>query len=308
MALGPWAVQLRLPGIALELSGLSDDQVSAVVNDYWAFLADDGVHYENDISVICRVELLPESLCLSPVHGHGDMARVATVTSESGSPRLEIKRNDFHARISKRKSGWNDQLPIEATLGLASEDALVRSGVIGIFLRILVAHVALARGGILLHSSGIVSRGHAYLFSGRSNVGKTTLARKAASKGFAVLSDDVNVIIPENGVLAARKVPGAGEFWRQKLDMSDPGAKPLGAIVLLEQAPELYANRILRPAEAVAGLITGCFVVNDNAEAFPLLMDVLTDLVERVPIVRVGVALSDSYEAVMEAVEEQLGR
>jgi hypothetical protein len=53
------------------------------------------------------------------------------------------------------------------------------------------------------------------------------------------------------------------------------------------------------PTEAVARLVAGCPFVNDDAEEFPALMDVLSRLVAETQITRLGVARDDPFEAII---------
>ena len=149
-----------------------------------------------------------------------------------------------------------------------------------------------------MHSAGVLYQDRVYLFCGRSNAGKTTLARKAAAAGTRVLSDDINLVIPENGDYRAHKVPFTGEFGRRAENISGCGSFPIGGLALLEKAPKLTATP-LRSAEALAGLLTGCPFVNDDPEEIPVLMDILTNLLHLRPVIRMGVGRDDSFETVM---------
>src|SRR5207247_1225576 len=65
------------------------------------------------------------------------------------------------------------------------------------FLRILTASHILESGGFLLHASGVVRAGRAYVFFGPSGSGKTTVTH--LSPGDQVLSDDLTLVVRTRG-------------------------------------------------------------------------------------------------------------
>ena len=58
------------------------------------------------------------------------------------------------------------------------------------FLRLAVARLALAHGGLLLHAGGLIRRAGGYIFFGHSGAGKSTVASFAPA-GSTLLSDDL---------------------------------------------------------------------------------------------------------------------
>lgn len=80
--------------------------------------------------------------------------------------------------------------------------------------RVIVAYRLLERGGMLLHSAGVVWNGAAHLFVGPSGAGKTTIARLGLGAGLEVLSDDLNAVVSCNGTVVAEKLPFAGDLGR----------------------------------------------------------------------------------------------
>ena len=106
--------------------------------------------------------------------------------------------------------------PNTGYLGVFLEEQITYSLIIENYLRIYSSHLALQRGGVLLHSAGLVIDGEAYIFVGRSNAGKSTLTRKAfqSDTDIIVLSDDLNFIAQKDGQFFAYAVPFTGEFGR----------------------------------------------------------------------------------------------
>jgi hypothetical protein len=289
----PWgedSIRLELPSSLVTIDGLSREQWRTIARDYASFVVGWN-EASRGADMVCRAGRLEQPLALPPEQ-FAINGQYSPLIRRTGAG-IAITGFDFLGHLDRGGSA-----PIHAALAVAKEEELARSFVLENFLRILLAHHALDRGGVLLHSAGVLYRDRTYLFSGRSNAGKTTLARKAAAASARVLSDDINLVIPENGAYRVHKVPFTGEFGRRAENFSGCGSFPLGGLVLLEKAPALTAA-LVRPAEGVAGLISGCPFVNDDAEEFPALLEVLTQLVSHTPIVRLGVARDDPFEAVM---------
>jgi hypothetical protein len=240
------------------------------------------------------------------------ICHAARLSQPVGLPPEHFSINGQYSPLQQRTNGGIDVIgvdfkghfirggpaPVHAELSVIKEEHLVWPSVLENFLRILMAHLVLDQGGVLLHSAGVLYQDRVYLFCGRSNAGKTTMACKAAAAGARVLSDDINLVIPENGDYRAHKVPFTGEFGRRVENLSGCGSFPIGGLALLEKAPALTAVPV-HPAEALAGLLTGCPFVNDDPEEIPVLMDILTNLLHLRPVIRMGVGRDDSFETVM---------
>jgi hypothetical protein len=84
--------------------------------------------------------------------------------------------------------------------------------------------------GLLVHSSCILERGHAYLFAGQSGAGKSTVAQLSMPR--SILSDEATIMkVTPTGVTI---FPSP---FRSDTEMpSDTGVYPLTAIQLLRQA------------------------------------------------------------------------
>ena len=169
----------------------------------------------------------------------------------------------------------------------------------------LTAHRALALGGAVLHSAGLVFDGRAYIFVGRSNVGKTTLTRKAYEAGATVLSDDINLVLPQAGGYRAFAVPFTGEFGRTVVHDETEASYPVAGIVLLEQAETLEARKIGR-RQAVARLMVGCPFVNTDEHETNTLFDNLAAMVANLPVIRLQNRREDTISDIMDSVRGAL--
>jgi hypothetical protein len=115
-------------------------------------------------------------------------------------------------------------------------------------LRILLTWLLLPRAGFLLHAATVVRDGRAYLFTGKSGVGKSTVA-SLAPEG-SVLTDELSLVRREDGVWRAYGTPFWGEFRAGDSNTS----APIAGIFRLVQARE---NRVtlLRPVEFLRAMM-----------------------------------------------------
>jgi hypothetical protein len=147
-------------------------------------------------------------------------------------------------------------------------------------LRILHSLVLAARGGFLLHAASAICDGNAYLFSGVSGAGKTTLTRLAPADA-TLLTDEISYIRPGANGYSAFGTPFSGE-------LAKPGENckaPLGALFFLEKGPE---NRVdeLSPAEGVRRLMRNILFFAEDRELVEQLLATACDFVKSVPVRR----------------------
>jgi hypothetical protein len=147
-------------------------------------------------------------------------------------------------------------------------------------LRILYSLVLAARGGFLLHAASAICDGNAYLFSGVSGAGKTTLTRLAPHDA-TLLTDEISYIRPGADGYSAFGTPFSGELARA----GENCKAPLAALFFLEKGPE---NRVdeLSPAEGVRRLMRNILFFAEDRELVEQLLVTACDFVKRVPVRR----------------------
>jgi hypothetical protein len=187
----------------------------------------------------------------------------ARVWLEDGEWRLE--RGDFRAK-------WNPDL----REGLIQQSANPYS--IDSVLRITHTLLLARTGGFLLHASSAVRNGKAYLFSGLSEAGKTTIAR-LAPPDVVLLTDEASYIRRVDHQYLAYGTPFAGE-------LGEPGkniAAPIAALYFLHKASE---NRIdpIDPADAVRRLLRNILFFAHDTELVNLVFESACAFVAAVPV------------------------
>ena len=191
----------------------------------------------------------------------------AEVWFENGEWRLE--RGDFRATWSQ-----------ESRQGLIRQSANPYS--IDSVLRITHTLLLAQTGGFLLHASSAVRNGKAYLFSGLSEAGKTTIAKLAPSD-VALLTDEASYVRRVDDQYLAYGTPFAGELGEPGKNVS----APIAAVYLLEKAPE---NRIVsvEPAEAVRRLLRNILFFAHDEELVRLVFESACAFVAAVPVYRLS--------------------
>ena len=147
-------------------------------------------------------------------------------------------------------------------------------------MRIVHSLIVAERGGFLLHAASAICEGHAYLFSGVSGAGKTTMTRLAPSD-ITLLTDEISYVRPNGDGYAAFGTPFAGE-------LAKPGENctaPVAALFFLEQGPENRVDEI-PSAEALRRLMRNILFFAEDRGLVEKLLDTAFDFVARVPIRR----------------------
>jgi hypothetical protein len=249
-ASGKHSCVVEVGGIAVSLSTDSESFRDLLCQRYSGFLSSSRAEYALDFQ-------LTEPRAVSD-----DEVRVWLEGRQ-----WRIERGDFCAQWDPDSGrGWVKQTPNPYSL-----DSV---------LRILHSLILAARGGFLLHAASAACEGRAYLFSGVSGAGKTTMTRLAPS-GICLLTDEISYVRPGAGGYSAYGTPFAGELAKSGENCS----APVSALFFLEKGPE---NRIdeISPAEAVGRLMRNILFFADDRDLVEKLLATACDFVAGVPIRR----------------------
>jgi hypothetical protein len=178
-----------------------------------------------------------------------------------------IERGDFQARWEPRTGRGS----VRQNANPYSLDSV---------LRILHSLILTQRGGFLLHAASAICDGRAYLFSGVSGAGKTTMTR-LAPPDVTLLTDEISYLRSNAEGYSAFGTPFAGELARA----GENCAAPVSALFFLEKGPE---NRVdeLSSAEAVRRLMRNILFFAEDHGLVEKLLATACEFVARVPVRR----------------------
>ena len=178
-----------------------------------------------------------------------------------------LERGDFRARWAPRTGRGH----VRQNANPYSLDSV---------LRILHSMILAERGGFLLHAASAICDGRAYLFSGVSGAGKTTMTRLAPAD-ITLLTDEISYLRPSADGYAAFGTPFAGELAKA----GENCTAPVSALFFLEKGSE---NRVdeLSSAEAVRRLMRNILFFAEDRGLTEKLFATACDFVGRVPICR----------------------
>jgi hypothetical protein len=142
-------------------------------------------------------------------------------------------------------------------------------------LRVLLSWKLAGRSGFLLHAATVIRNGNAYVFTGRSGAGKSTVA-SLAPEG-SVLTDEISLLRRENGMWRAYGTPFWGEFRAAGSNTS----APVRGIFRLVQAAE---NRLrpLRPVEMLRALLPNVLFFSAETKANRRLLEIVGQAAEEI--------------------------
>lgn len=144
---------------------------------------------------------------------------------------------------------------------------------------LILYYLAVTRGGIMIHASGINYAGKGYIFSGVSGRGKTTMAGLWKKAGAEVIHDDRLII---------RKLNGGYFFFNTPVyDNEKPLMSPLHAVYLIEHGSVNSAEPVTG-ATASGLVLANCIQHNWNREMISGLLDAVTDMCEKIPVMKLS--------------------
>jgi len=168
--------------------------------------------------------------------------RVQLIVPDSFDPGADaevwLEDHEWKMRRGDFRASWN---PMERR-GVVFQTA--NPYAIDSVLRIVHTLMLAPEGGFLVHASSAVRNGKAFLFSGVSEAGKTTIARLAPAD-VALLTDEVSYVRNVDGRYFAYGTPFAGELGEPGKNIS----APIERLYLLKKGPE---NKIEEMDRAVA--------------------------------------------------------
>jgi hypothetical protein len=146
-------------------------------------------------------------------------------------------------------------------------------------LRVLLSVTLLPRRGFLLHAATVVRNGRAYVFTGRSGAGKSTVA--ALSPPGAALTDEISLLRFSDGAWRAHGTP----FWGAFRAAGSNRRVPVAGIYSLTKAPEDRLER-LPVKQALRALLPNVLFFSTSPRENETLLQLLADATEQIPVYR----------------------
>ena len=191
------------------------------------------------------------------------------VSAEHGQ--WHLRRGDFQAE-------WNPDTrhgSIRQTLSPYAADCVLR----------IVHTLLLSREqGFLLHASSAVRGGRAFLFTGPSGAGKTTIVRHAPGD-VTVLTDEISYVRRQGDGYVAFGTPFAGEW----ADVGEPVSAPIAAIFRLARGSAPVHTALDTPSAVRMLMRNILFFANDRTLTHHVL-ETACDVAARVPAFQLSFA------------------
>lgn len=162
--------------------------------------------------------------------------------------------------------------------------------------QLLLMYALASCEGVLVHASGIVLHGRAYIFPGRSGAGKTTLSRQFLhSAGAEIMSDDRVVVRKISGSYQVYGTPWAGEAG-----IARNMHAPLGGIFFIRHSSENNVRDLL-PADALKRLMPVVSIPWYDEDPMSGIFSTLESMVSTVPSYELSFTPDDRFTAFFEA-------
>lgn len=166
----------------------------------------------------------------------------------------------------------------EGTLPGKKVEAVIAPGFSGSgLIRTLLALFLLRSGGFLLHAAGVTDGEKAYVFSGPTQSGKTTIAAHLAN-GHAVLNDETIAVRRTRTGYMAYSTPFPGEM---KAVSVNRGAR-MDSLFFIRKGTE-FERRPLSPSEVVAYALPQLICLERTPEGAKEALKALTTFAQKVP-------------------------
>ena len=149
------------------------------------------------------------------------------------------------------------------------------------------------QSGFLLHASGAVIDGRAFVFAGHSGDGKTTLSRLLAAEGLELLSDERIALRREGAAFRAYGTPWPGEG-----EIVSSASYPLGGVFILKKA-DRHCIREGRPSLLAAELLSRAIVPYYFHHETHAILGLIHDVAAAVPLRELEFSLSDGLLPVL---------
>lgn len=143
-------------------------------------------------------------------------------------------------------------------------------------IRILLSVLLAPQRGFLLHAATVLRGGRAYVFTGKSGAGKSTVA--SLSPAGSVLTDEISLLKFVDGAWHAFGTPFWGEFRAEGANVH----APIVGLYFLKQAPDDRVETI-SAREALRAMLPNVLFFSQDRQMTESLLRLLAEFVNAVP-------------------------
>jgi hypothetical protein len=143
-------------------------------------------------------------------------------------------------------------------------------------IRILLSVLLAPQRGFLLHAATVLREGRAYVFTGKSGAGKSTVA--SLSPAGSVLTDEISLLKVVDGAWHAFGTPFWGEFRAEGANVH----APIAGLYCLKQAPEDRVETI-SARESLRAMLPNILFFSRDRQMTESLLRLLSEFVGSVP-------------------------
>jgi len=201
---------------------------------------------------------------------------------------ISIVGSHWRATIRRRSAAFQVH-PEASSLAWVIDEACLYTGIAW----------AVLRGGLVLHSSAVLSQRGALLFAGPSGAGKSTLARHLAGPT-GVLSDDQAVCLPASGTSLTPSTSLNAGWLVTGNKRNETTSAPIHRLFFISQAATTRKTPLSKQ-EALYGVLKRVCIFLPFDSLLSILLDSAVKLISDVECFRLEVGLKDvSWEALVD--------
>ena len=220
-----------------------------------------------------------------------------TANSEAGLPvvlRSDAQSDSWPARNDPNFSYVLDGASLRLDSSGAEFHGVRHEYALDSLIRILLTMVLLPQRGFLLHAATVVRDGRAYVFTGRSGAGKSTVA--SLSPAGTVLTDEISLLRFSGGRWQAYGTP----FWGEFRAAGQNEHYPIAGIYTLVQSGEDRVESLTKK-EIIRALLPCVLFFTPSVEANQDMLRLMFEFVTQVPCYRLHFRRDDGFWKVVAA-------
>lgn len=195
---------------------------------------------------------------------------------ECGALPIQVSSQNGAAGTDAEFQSSFEQARVEATGKGARFEGVSNEYVLDSLLRMFLSWELLARDGFLLHAATVLRNGRAYIFTGKSGAGKSTVA-SLSPKG-SVLTDEISLLQRKNGRWFAHGTP----FWGEFRAVGSNAEAPVAGIFSLTKSRENRATPV-RAAKLAQMLLPNILFFSPKVEDQRRLLEIAGAASEEIP-------------------------